>query len=156
MANSPDQFLKENKYTLIIISILVIGYLIYRRGKKDSEIQFQPLPDGGAGIPVGWSPRPTSAVLKDAMNPSGIEWMIDIDGTEEEQITGAVTGLSRDQATAVYNDYLIYTGRDLIEDFNSELSGTDLIVALAPFSHIGSGGNRFARALVNKGRGFIN
>jgi hypothetical protein len=146
--SNADQFLKDNKYTIVIVFVIAVGYYIYRQGRKSGSMNFVNLPDGGAGIPSGWSPRPTSVVLTEAMNPSGIGWLMETDGTNEDAIFYSLDGLTRDQRTAVYNDYLVYTQRNLLDDFNSELSGTDLTRALAYFEHVGAS-NKPARALAN-------
>lgn len=163
MAKSIDQYIKENKLTLILIGIIALAYYIYKQGKRVGSQGYANLPDGGSGIPAGWTPRTSTLKLVEAINPSASTWLISVDGTDEEKIFDTLDPLSRDQRTAVYNDYLQYTGRNLMDDLEDELSGSDLSRALAYFEHIIPSG-RFARALVNRftdgaertGRAIIN
>lgn len=126
---------KDGNIAIIGIIVIAIGYYIFRQGKKSGNIA--PLPNGGNGIPQGWSPRPVTEMLKQALNPSGISYMSAVDGTDEEQIWNALFGLTDDQLASVYNDYNNYTGGNLLDDFRSELSGEELMRALAYFSFIG-------------------
>ena len=149
MAKSIDTYIKENKLTLILVGILLLAYYIYKQGKRVGSQGYANLPDGGSGIPSGWTPRTSTLKLVEAINPSASSWLISFDGTDEEKIFDTLDPLTRDQRTAIYNDYLQYTGRNLMDDFENELSGSDLSRALAFFEHIIPSG-RFARALVNR------
>lgn len=129
------------KYTseIIIGAVLLIGYYLYKMGKKQGQII--DYPNNGAGIPQGWSPRPVVVTLQNAFCPSGSSWLCGVDGTDEQLIWGALDGLTDDQLSAVYNDFNSYTGENLLDKFNSELSGEDLTRALNYYAFIS---NRFS------------
>lgn len=64
--------------------------------------------------------------FRNAMNPSGLGWMFDIDGTNEEAIYQAARDSAGifDQVASVYSD--IYEGDNLLEDLSGELDGEEL------------------------------
>lgn len=107
---------------LITLGLLVLGgLLLYYKALKAGSLVPLPLPNNGSGIPDGWSPTGDVVKLRNAMDGFG---------TNEEGIFDTLTGKTSDQLIAIKNEYGHRYNEDLIEAFNSELSGDDLQRAL--------------------------
>lgn len=111
----------------IVVLVVVFGFAVWKWGKASNENRpgRADLPNGGSGVPAGWSPTKSVTTLHNAMD--GL-------GTDEDAIFGALENLTRDQLIMVYNEfnaqYAHESNGDLIDWFNSELSGSDLQRAL--------------------------
>lgn len=94
------------QWLLVAVVLLLFVYLIYRQGQKSGGFEkAKPLPDGGNGIPAGWSTTKLVDELWD--NLDSFYWwkVIDINGDYRGELMTVLLSLSKDQLTAVYNDY---------------------------------------------------
>lgn len=97
---------KSFQWFLVVLSILIIVILIYRKGRKDSGFQKPAdLPNGGSGLPSGWDYKALVDRLWDNLDPVYWYWLIDLTQDERVGLMETLMSLSDDQLTAVYNDY---------------------------------------------------
>lgn len=123
------QILAKYKFQILIaLVVIAILYWIYRKGKASGSVPTKlKIPNSGKGIPLGWSPTQDVISLHDAMEG----W-----GTDEEIIFNTLDGLTRDQLSAIYNEYGNRYKKDIIQDFESELSGDNLKRAINYFKEM--------------------
>lgn len=93
---------EKNIYIVIIVVIVLIigGYLLYRAGKKNATPPQVQYPQGGNGIPPGWSPEPLIEELHDVM-----DGLFTLSGTKDEAWKKLRDLASPDMITAVYNGF---------------------------------------------------
>lgn len=116
----------KNKWFWIVIAVIVVALLIYHFGKAAGSGHAD-YPDGGAGIPQGWTPTAAANELYNAIYGAG---------TDEQAIWNALNGLTKDQLAAIYNEYTATFKTDLFADFRGDLSGDDLVRAMNYFNGI--------------------
>ena len=131
---------------IIGMCIAVLLYFVLRKLYRETIGQYKPrkvkLPTGGVGIPVfsdgtAWSPLRSVEMLYEAMHGSSASWYNPWSyGTDEDTIFLVLGDKTQDQLAAVLNAYEEKYQRDLIADFKSELSGTELSRALDYFAFI--------------------
>lgn len=115
---------------LVIVALLAIALFVFGRSTVDKIPKPLKLPDGGKGIPDGWSPVPSAQALHGAMSGAG---------TDEALIWSTLSGLTNDQLTAILNEFnnqfgAEYPGCDLYCWFRGDLSGEDLQRAMNYFN----------------------
>lgn len=84
----------------VFIIFCLILYFVYRQGKKNAEGPKVTYPEGGNGIPLGWSPVPLVDELFDVMDGG-----LTFSGTKDEawkKLRDLATG---DMVTAVYSGF---------------------------------------------------
>ena len=130
----------------IAVCIAAALYFALRQLYRETIGKYKPrkvaLPTGGTGIPVfangiAWSPLRSVEMLYEAMHGSSASWYNPWSyGTDEDTIFLVLGDKTQDQLAAVLNAYEEKYQRDLIADFKSELSGTELSRALDYFSFV--------------------
>lgn len=107
---------KAFQWFVVVTFILLLVYLIYRKGQKSGGFQApKALPNSGSGIPQGWTPTAISDKLWNSLGTIFWSW------TERNAIIDVLLTLTPDQLTAVYNDYNYRYGKD---DNNKSLTST--------------------------------
>lgn len=111
----------SNKYVLIVIAILV-GYLFFRKKfrnyfKKKREAEF----DRNEHKDV----NQLAQQYRSASNPSGVSWMIDFDGTDEEAIE-RLAYQTKGVFSSVADAYKLKFDETLTDRMRNELSSDDL------------------------------
>lgn len=122
--NRLTMFQNKNFWIGVLI-ILVIAGVIYYFGKKAGKKL--PLPNGGSGIPQGWSPVQSAERLYAAMD--GL-------GTDEDAIWNVLADKTPDQLAAIYNEYQHRFGQNLFDDFKGDLDDQDLARAMQFFQGV--------------------
>lgn len=135
-----------NRILTIVIIVVAIGLLlfVYFQGKKTGKLKQQlnqakpePLPNNGAGIPSGWSPAPLVSKLFKVLD--GVDWFASND--DKKTVYGELSSLTKDQLTAVYNEFnrlygkvedgqLTYTLYNWIDDDSGDDSKVRALAAL--------------------------
>lgn len=132
--------LLKNKWFWIVLLVIVIAWYIYKQGVANGAGDQAELPNGGTGIPAGWSATPAATALHGAMDTGSAFWGAIGYGTDEDTIWNTLEYLSLDQRAAVNNEFnRLYqgeSGMNLRQWFEDELSGEELNRALAYFNGI--------------------
>ncbi|TDE15293.1 hypothetical protein [Dyadobacter psychrotolerans] len=104
--------------------IAIAAYFILR---KWAEAAAESKANSGIGGNTGGylNANALATSFKNAINPSGWEWAIDSDGTNEELIFGLAAQSRGQMYKAVYNQYNTLYKRDLTKDLQAELSDSD-------------------------------
>lgn len=111
----------SNKYVLIAIAV-VVGYL-FMRGKikaffkKRREAEFDKDEHKDA--------NQIAQQYRSAANPSGVKWMIDLDGTNEEAID-RLAYQTKGTAKQVFDAYKLKFDETLTDRMRRELNAEDL------------------------------
>lgn len=91
---------KAFQWFLVVFAVLLIAYLIYRKGQQSSGFQkAAALPNSGSGIPQGWTPTKIVDEIWDNLGTVFWSW------TERNTKIDTLLNLTPDQLAAVYNDY---------------------------------------------------
>ena len=107
---------KAFQWFLVVFAVLLIAYLIYRKGQQSSGFQkAAALPNSGSGIPQGWTPTKIVDELWDKLKSFDIwEYFGKSNSTFDDEripLMKVLINLSDDQITAVYNDYNFRYGK---------------------------------------------
>lgn len=120
MSNS-DKFktLNDGGYNnlLFVVLVLVVIYLFisgFNKSKKQTYLD-------GAGLDRNTQ---QAQALRDAMNRSGVSFLMDVDGTDVELIMQTAQQIT--DYKAVSDSYRVLFGSELTQDLSNELSRTDL------------------------------
>ncbi|GAB3282420.1 hypothetical protein GCM10027347_58710 [Larkinella harenae] len=103
---------------LLLVIVLVVGLYLFVNGFNKSKKQTYL---DAAGTDVNTQ---QAQALRDAMNRSGIDWAMSMDGTDVDLIMQTAAKITDYQA--VSNSYRTIYGSELTIDLQSELSRTDL------------------------------
>ncbi len=141
MAN--QRYLSTQNETLIVRFLVIVTAYFLLRGiiRRNAQLAQQDQVIKGDDISL------LAVQIRQALNPSGITWIMDVDGTDEPLLYDAakkITDLSK-VSTAYKNLY----NSDLITDLQNELDNTQLVQFQ---NFIGKGGavpKRFARVKTN-------
>ncbi|GAB3970840.1 hypothetical protein GCM10028806_19600 [Spirosoma terrae] len=102
---------------LLVVVVVVVIYLFvsgFNKSKKQTYLD-------GAGTDTNTQ---QAQALRDAMNRSGVSFLMDVDGTDVELIMQ--TGQQITDYKAVSDSYRVLFGSELTTDLSNELSRTDL------------------------------
>lgn len=114
------------KYLVLILLFVVLaafaGFYYFGR-LRGKSINY---PDNGTGIPANWSAK--NVVSKIIAATEGI-------GTDETLLFATLDGLTNDQLSAVWNEYLQEKNETLFDLFNDELSDDELTRALNYYAY---------------------
>jgi hypothetical protein len=86
---------------LIVVIVAAIIYFAGRKAGKEGVLAPKPLPDSGQGVPTNWEPQ-RDAIVKELFDAMDGYWVLS--GTKETAWK-KLHNLTRDQLTAVYNEY---------------------------------------------------
>jgi len=127
-----------NKWFWIAVLFVIIILYVYNQGKEAATGKQAPLPNSGAGIPVGWTPNPAAVTIHNAMDTGGVLWGVWNYGTDEDTIFNTLQPLTLDQRVAVNNEfnklYQAESEMTMVQWFESELDGEDLSRVMALFN----------------------
>jgi len=98
----------QSKPFQIFLIIVIVAAIIYFAGRKagadktkEELIAPKPLPDSGQGVPTNWEPQ-RDAIVKELFN--AMDGYFILSGTKETAWK-KLHNLTRDQLTAVYNEF---------------------------------------------------